>query len=313
MTESPIARYLDQLDRELRVKRAPRRRLLAEAADHLHSAADELEAPSVARVEAERQAVERFGAAAVVARRFAHAVASTGARSALAWVAAAYAAYAAAAFVFVVSAPAWLRDFPQGAPSALGLQVATLALALSGVRALRCRGELLIDEQRLRLIGNGLAVATLALAGGAACELLLAVTRPAAAPWHDAVAVIAVYAVAAAAALVAAFVAVGALARTRLLSSLPRARGGELGDTALLVDDVAAAAPTLRPLVVAITTRPLPGCAGIAAIAFMALAGLDLLDASSLTGAVATGLFEAAAVVAAYLGLSRALGLRAPR
>src|SRR5437660_949804 len=86
------------------------------------------ERSGVAPDEAERQAVERFGAAAVVARRFAHAVASTSTRTALAWVTTAFATYAIAAIVFIVAAPSWLLDFPQGAPSMTALQIAFVAL-----------------------------------------------------------------------------------------------------------------------------------------------------------------------------------------
>ena len=316
MNESPIAQYLDQLEHELRLKRAPRGRLLAEAADHLNGAADETMDSGTDRIEAERQAIERFGAAAVVAHRFAHAVTSTAARAALAWAAAAYAAYAAAACVFPVAAPSWLRDFPEGAPSMFGLQIAAVALALSGLRAVRDRDALVIDEPRLRLIANGLVVATLALACSAGCELLLALTRPAAAPWHDVAAVIAAFAIGAAVSLVAAFVAVSTLARARLLSSLPRRHNRELScTTASLVDDVAAAAPLLRPLAVLVTSRPVLVCGATAALAFLTLAGIDAAgrEPSTLVGAAATGLVEAAAVVVAYLGLSRTLGLRASR
>ena len=316
MNESPIAQYLDQLERELRIRRAPRGRLLAEAADHLRAAADETVTSGTDRIEAERQAVERFGAAAIVARRFAHAVTSTGARTALAWTTAAYAAYAAAACVFVVAAPSWLRDFPQGAPSMLGLQVATVALALSGLRAFRDRRALVIDERRLRLIASGLVVATLALAGSAGCELLLALTRPAAAPWRDGSPVIAAWAVGAAVTLVAAFFAAGTLGRARPLATLPRRRGRELSiPTASLVDDVAVTAPPFRPLAVLVTSRPVAACAVTAAAAFLALGAIDATgrEPSTLAGAAATGLFEAAAVVVAYLGLSRTLGLRASR
>ena len=63
-----IGRYLRELGAE--VGPLPlRRRLLAEAEDHLRSAAQELEAEGVERAEAERRAVERFGAADDVARR----------------------------------------------------------------------------------------------------------------------------------------------------------------------------------------------------------------------------------------------------
>jgi hypothetical protein len=320
VSESAITQYLKQLDREFRVKRAPRRRLLAEAADHLRASADEIAASGVARDEAEQQALSRFGDAALVARHFAHAVASTSARAALIWAATACTAYAVAGAAFVLMAPDWLRDFPQGAPSMLALQVALVALVLAAVRALRFRRALLIDELRLRLIANGGAIATLAVAGAAVLELLLALTRPAAAPWGDAASIIAIYAVAASATVVAAFMSVAALGRTRALAAIPRPRRDELpAAVESLVDDVAAAAPPLRPVVALLTSRPVAGCASTAALAFAAMALVDAVgngsvdQASELAGAAATGLFEALAVVVAYVTLARALGLRGPR
>lgn len=320
MSESPIPQYLDQLDRELRVNRAPRKRLLAEAADHLEASAEEIAASGVGRGEAAQEAVARFGAAAVVARRFAHAAASTSAWTALVWAATACAGYAVAAAFFILTAPSWLRDFPQGAPSMIALQVAAVALVLSGIRALRFRGALLIDELRLRLIGNGVVIATGAVTAGPALELLLAMTRPAPAPWRDAAAVIAAYAVAAAAALVTTFVAVATLARTRALAALPRPSGDEMpAAVESLVDDVAVAAPPLRPVAALITSRPVPGCIATAALAFVVMAVVDAWGsdfghhASALGGAAASGLFEAVAVVGAYLTLAHALGLRGRR
>ena len=320
MSESPIAQYLNQLDSELRVNRAPRKRLLAEAADHLEASAEEIGASGVGRDDAEQQAVARFGDAAIVARRFAHAAASTSAWTALVWAATACAGYAVAAAFFIVTAPSWLRDFPQGAPSMLALQVAAVALVLSGIRALRFRGALLIDELRLRLIGNGVVIATGVVTAGAALELLLALTRPAPAPWRDAAAVIAAYAVAAAAALVTTFVAVMTLARTRVLAALPRPSGDDVpAAVESLVDDVAAAAPPLRPVAALMMSHPVVGCIATAALAFvlMTLVGAWGSDfghhASALGGAAATGLFEAVAVVGAYLTLAHALGLRERR
>ncbi len=67
MTE-PIEQYLDELYLHLRTDPRSARRLLDEAADHLHGAADELEAGGMARLEAEREAVRRFGAGAPLAR-----------------------------------------------------------------------------------------------------------------------------------------------------------------------------------------------------------------------------------------------------
>lgn len=309
-----IAAYLAELERELKTRRAPRARLLAEVSDHLRASAAELAAAGVDAVAAEKEAVARFGAAALVARRFAHAVATTSARRALVWAATGWASYAVAAGFFVLAAPSWLRDFPQGAPSMLALQVAAVALVVTAVRALRERKELLIDELRLRLVANGVVIAAAAIAAAALGELVLALTRPAPAPWGDAVAVIAVYVVAALAALVGSLVAVAAAARAGLLAALPRPHDAVAPAGAALVDDVAAAAPRLRPIVAWLTARPRLACLATAGLAFVAMTAVAVVDdGSGIGGAVATGLVEAAAVVLAYLTLGRALGLRAPR
>ena len=64
----PIEEYLDGLYAQLRTDPRSARRLLDEAADHLHGAAAELEQQGMARLEAEREAVRRFGASAPIAR-----------------------------------------------------------------------------------------------------------------------------------------------------------------------------------------------------------------------------------------------------
>ena len=314
---SAIGGYLQQLERELRVKRAPRRRLIKEVADHLRESADEIAAAGMARAEAEERAIARFGAAALVARRFAHAVASTSARTALVVAATACTSYAGAAALFILAGPMWLRDFPQGAPSMPALQIAAVALVLSGVRALRYRKTLLIDEARLRFVANGTAIASAAVAGAAGIELVLGLTRPAPAPWADESAIVAVYAVAGIAALAATLFAVCTVVRARALAALPRPGGERLPDAAaLLVDDVAVAAPRLQSVASLVTSRPVLACAVTAVCAFIAMTAVAVLDpgsgehTSTLAGAAATGLFEAAAVVAGYFAFGRALGLR---
>jgi hypothetical protein len=313
---SPITAYLRVLDDELRRKRAPRRRLLAEAEDHLRSIAEELGRGGRSAVGAEREAVARFGAAPEVARRFAHAAASSMARAAVAWAGVAFLAYAATAVLFVVSAPSWLRDFPHGAPSTLALQVAAVALAVTAVRALHWRRSLAIDEERLRLVANGALIAALAIAAGAGAELLVALTRPAAAPWTDATALIAAFAVAAGVCIPAGLAAVVGCARATGLGS--RRADADSPDYPTLADDVEAFVPLLGRLARAALRRPGSTCAGVAGAAFVAVAvaqlpGTDFpRDASAVTGAFAVGLFEAVAVVAGYLTLGRPLGLRKP-
>jgi hypothetical protein len=302
VSESPVSSYLKELERELRLKRAPRRRLLAETADHLRSCAEDIAAAEgVGAGEAERRAVARFGAAAVVAGRFAHAAASTSAQSALAWVVTAFAAYAIAAIAFVAAAPSWLFDFPQAAPSALALQVSFVALVLCMLRARRFRTTPALDGPGLRLITNGMLVSTLAVAAAAGAELVIALARPAAAPWSEATRWILLFAVASAIGVVATAAAIASVARASVLDALP---GGRTAGTASLVDDVAAVVPALEGVAGYVVAHPARTCALLAGAAFGAVTIAD---------AGATGLIETAAIVAAYLTLGRTLGIRPPR
>jgi hypothetical protein len=304
MTVSPVEAYLDRLDGELRARRAPRRRLLAEAEDHLRSGAEELVARGRCTADAEREAIERFGDAPEVAHRFAVATASSTARSAVGWAAAAFLAYGAAALVFIAAAPAWLRDFPHGAPSMLALQVAAVALGVSAVRVLRGRRTGVLDEERLRLVTNGALTAAVAVAVGAGAELLVALTRPAAAPWADAAALIGTLALAAVLCVPASLVAAASRVRASGL--------GGRGDAGLtLADDFEAVAPMLGRVVRPALLRPGLTCSAVAGSAFIALAAAQLVgtDSSSVFGAIAVGLFEATAIVIGFLTLGRPLGL----
>lgn len=305
MSESlTIAAYLRRLDEELRLNRAPRKRLLTEAEDHLCSVADELIADGRSAADAEREAVARFGAAAQVARRFAHAAASSTARTAVFWTGLAFLAYTVTALLFVFTAPSWLRDFPHGAPSMLALQVAGVAVALTAVRALHWRRSLVIDEERLRLVANGALVATLAVGAGAVGELLVALTRPAAAPWGDAWPLIASFGVVAVVGLPAVLAATAGYVRADALDSLPArpVAGGRL----TLADDIAAVVPRLGRPVRAALQRPGLTCAAIAVTAFAAVVVVQPLVVASLV----LGAFEATAIVIGYVTLGRPLGLR---
>jgi len=64
----PIEDYLDGLYAQLRTDPRSARRLLDEAADHLHGAAADFEEQGMSRLEAEREAVLRFGASEPIAR-----------------------------------------------------------------------------------------------------------------------------------------------------------------------------------------------------------------------------------------------------
>jgi hypothetical protein len=299
-----IAAYLQQLDEELRLKRAPRKRLLAEAEDHLRSAADELAGEGRFPAEAERVAVARFGAAAEVARRFAHAAASSSARIAVFWTGLSFLAYAVTALLFVAAAPGWLRDFPQGAASMLAIQIASVAVAVTAVRALHWRRAPVLDEERLRLVANGALVATLAVTAGAAAELLVALTRPAAAPWSDAWSLIAGFGLVSVVSLPAVLVATASYARAGALDSLPARPGAS--ETLTLANDVAAVAPPLGAPVRAALRRPGLTCAAFALAAFVAV----ILTQPRVAGSFVLAALEATAVVIGYLALGRPLGLR---
>ena len=65
---TPIEEYLDELLRRTHADPRTTRRLLDEAGDHLSALAGELAAAGTPRVEAEREAVRRFGPAADLAR-----------------------------------------------------------------------------------------------------------------------------------------------------------------------------------------------------------------------------------------------------
>jgi hypothetical protein len=191
-----IDEYLERLDRELRARRAPRRRFLAEAEDHLRSAAQELGS--------EREAVERFGDATLVARRFAETAAATSARRSAGILLFTLAAYVSAAGAFAATAGPEFADFPQGAPTQLALVTVAAALAAGLLRS------------RLRV--RAMAVSAAALGGGAGLELAAALTRPAGIlPWHTLPLVSALFAVAAVgSALAAVSTAVTAVRTTKL-------------------------------------------------------------------------------------------------
>src|SRR5262249_21160843 len=118
--------YLVELERELRRRRAPRRRFLRETEDHLRDLCADFFADGLAREKAEARAVTQFGAADIIAAGFAEAAASTIARRAVTLTAAAFVAYAGVFVAFATAASPSLRDFPQGAGSFAALQVAAV-------------------------------------------------------------------------------------------------------------------------------------------------------------------------------------------
>ena len=203
------------------MQRVPRRRMLAEAADHLRSCAEELE-ETVGPEDAARIAVERFGAAAIVARRFAQAVASRTARRSLLWGSLARPLYGAAAVAFAATATPQFDDFPQGAPTALAGQFAAVALAMTAIRALRWRRELVLPEDRLRLIANGSAIAAAALVLGLVGEAASpSLDLPVSCRGLDLPLVLVLFVLATVATGAAAMVAVAASVRSSTLAAVP--------------------------------------------------------------------------------------------
>jgi hypothetical protein len=310
---SPIAAYLDRLERELRMKRVPRRRLLAEAEDHLRSSAEEL-AETVPPEEAAQIAVERFGAAAVVARRFAQAVASRTARRSFGWASLALILYGAATVVFAATAAPQFDDFPQGAPTALAGQVAFAVLAITAIRALRWRREPVLPEDRLRLIANGSVIASAALFSGLLLEAAVALTRPAGVlPWSEAPLVLVLFTISAVAAGMASVVAVAASARSATLAAVP---GGESEPDLTLSVDFAELFPSLRRVGEFTFARPRRLVALVAALAFCATTanqwfGTDVAEhASIVLPGLVLGVGEVAAIVAGYALFGRSLGIR---
>lgn len=311
-----IGDYLDRLELELRLKRAPRRRLLAEVEDHLRSSADEL-GVDLPTEEAERRAVERFGSAATVARHFAQTVAASSALRSSYLLGAAFVAYAATVVLFALTAGPEFADFPQGAPSSLALQVMGVAVAVTIVRTVRWRRSPLVPEDRLRLLANGAVVGIGAGACGLALEALVALTRPAGVlPWSDQPLVAATFAVTASVTLVAAVATAAASFRSSLLASLPGSEVGRPGALPTLVDDVGEVLPLARRPLTAVFSRPAVFVGLVTVVAFGVVvlsqtAGHGLGDlASSATPALALGLLEATAIVAGYFLLGSSLGLR---
>ena len=97
-----------------------------------------------------------------------------------------------------------------------------------------------------------------------------------------------------------------------------RAAGTSPGG-ASLVDDVAAVVPALTAVAGYVVAHPARACALLSGAAFVAVTGAGVVgraltgQASAVIGAGATGVFETAAIVVAYLTLGRTLGIRPPR
>jgi hypothetical protein len=311
-----IDAYLDRLDGELRLHRVPRRRLLAEVEDHLRECVAE-QTGDAGVAEAERRAVERFGAAATVARSFARVVAATSARRSTYWLGLAFSTYAAACLVFAITAAPEFADFPQGAPSGLALQVAGVVLALGLVRSIRWRGSTDTPEDRIRFLANGAVIGTSGLAVGLAGETAVAVTRPAGVlPWQDLPLVAVAFGVAVGVTLAAGLSAAAAASRTSTLKAVPGARRLVRGSLPTVVDDIGALVPRARRPVAAVFERPALLVTVVAAVALVGILIGQVVGrpfahhASIVLPALVLAAFEALCVFGGYIALGRSLGLR---
>jgi hypothetical protein len=308
-----IGDYLVELERELSRRRAPRARLLREAAEHLRDLAEEF-AGEVPREQAEARAVRQFGAAATVAARFALATASTAARRAVAATAAAFVAYAGVYVAFATAASPLLRDFPQGAPTFFALQLAGVALVVASVRSLRWRRELAAPAAELTAIGRAVALATVALVAAVGGEAAVALSRPAGVVvWNDGRWLTLAFTGVLVVSLLAALASARAAAQAQAVDALPRE-----ARAALRADDVDELLRRARLAALARSARALLAHPWLATVAIAALAFVTVIavgvagsGASALVGAAVLGAVEASLIVVCFAAFGGLLGLRA--
>jgi len=308
-----IGAYLDELDRQLRLRRAPRSRLLEEVDHHLRELAQELAGDGLAHAQAEERAIARFGSAATVAAQFAQAVASSTARRAVAAGALAFTAYSVVYLAFGTAASPLLRDFPQGAASFLGIQIAAVAIAVAGLRSLRWRGVVAAPSGELNTIVRCLLVACVALVAAGVCEAAIALSRPAGViAWSEGRWVPIGFAAAIALVLASGLAAVRASAQATAVAAWP-ARRESTESLAVSVDALLGGRhfPGRRGVLAAFG-RPWRTMSLAAAAAFLVVTavGVNQAGRSGLAGAIVLGAFETTAIVVGFLALGRLLGLR---
>jgi hypothetical protein len=308
--------YLSELERELRLRRAPRARLLAEVEGHLRDLSAELAADEHSPADAESQAVARFGDAATVAARFAQATASTTAQRAVNAASAALVGYAAVLVIFATASPV-LRDFPQGAASFFAFQLATVSLGVALVRSLRWRGQVAAPTTALVAIARAVAVATIALVVAGVAEAAVALSRPAGViPWSEGRWLTLAFAAAGVGVVAATLAALRASAQAAAVATLP----SQDMNRATLLDDFDALAEKARlPQVArrgaaALLVHPWSATLLVAAAAFGTMTAVGAAgDHGSLAGSSVLGGIEAAVIVAAFAAFGHLLGLRSAR
>ncbi len=158
-----IEDQLDALAAALTVPPRLRRRALLEARDHLLCAAEQRRADGLGDDEAQAAAVRDHGAPALIARRYAEALAHGAAQLATIAGLAAVIAFAALAAVATQISPVGASG-PAEAITWFAVQIALTCAALSTVRALRHRRDPAVPSGKLRLINRGWAVALGAVA-----------------------------------------------------------------------------------------------------------------------------------------------------
>ena len=297
--------YLSVLDAELRRARVPgpqRRRILAEAHDHL--------------LEAGADGPERFGDPRALAASFAAESASRSARTASLTLAAAVVVTLAlwGAIAIDPRSHPWLNDFPGALGAALAVQVAAVAAFISLVRTVRYRGRA-VPPAGLPLLArtNGLAASSLAL--GLAVTALAEANHlePArAGAWELAAAA------GIGAACVLALAAAAATARAVYRTQAVAECGGEdvaadlaaLGTEALEWVPPRLAAPIRRVASspwLDLRGHPWRFCATLSACFFVAICAVGVVHGEP---SPAVGVVEALAIFAGFAAFGRLLGLR---
>ncbi len=318
-----ITDYLVELVDELNVPIKRRRRIVAEAEDHLQCTAAELHASGLDIESAEREAVRRFGPARELAHAFHEDAAAAAARSA-----GRSAVLLTALLVLVQADPpgivAWTRaGFPAGPLAFVFGQVGLVAGALTLVRLFRARASRGPRGVRLALILRGTLVVTVCAAVTFASGLGVVAGAASAPPPRSLIALV--------------VLGVATLATARMLwrgrhraaaAGVQRAAAPTAEEDAL--SDIAAiGAPVLDPLVrraprvtawLNLRRHPWRVASLVALAAGLALGlahgvgeggppPLDRLPMAVLAGLVLTSI-EAGAVLAGFFTLGRYLGIR---
>lgn len=287
-----IEHYLDELAAELGsvgIRGAQRRRILAEAEDHLRESGD----PG------------RFGDPGLVAARFADELATSGARR-VAWGSVIALAPAAIVYAILFSLPATWPDITAGrsvpiavaaaATMLLAPQISFAAGLLAVAGAWRLRSEVAAPASAITLLRRRAGVA---LAAGAAALLAVMVTTYEFSAWLPTWRVALAFSIAG---LSFVPIAAGAVALRRTGALRPQA-AGDAGD---VFDDLA---PVLDRLPLELRGRPWRFCLLFAA----AVAALALLGGGILNEGPRNAVAEFAAVCAGFAALGRYLGLRPSR